>query len=135
MTSAITLDEQASDLRADLEAHPTVADAEVQTDRRPHQVRVGLPEASERVPEGVQDILEQHQATIADVEQGTAAWYLHVRPSAAWRPAGQRTIRAHGGSIVCTLTREALEASGLGEDDEVDLEAREGQVRISRRDA
>lgn len=85
------------------------------------------------LPEGVKDILRQHDATIEQVEGGTTGVLLTLRPTQPWKPAGQRTVRAHGGSIVVTLSREALEASHLDEDAEVDLEAREGQVRITRR--
>lgn len=135
MTSVLTLEEQASDLRDDLEAHPTVTGTSIDTDRRPHRVRMRLAAEAAEVPEGVQDILEQHAATIEQVEALDGNPLFHLRPAEAWKPAGQRTIRAHGGSIVVTLTREALELSGLAEDDVVDLEARQEQVRIARREA
>ena len=133
MTSATTYDEQAEALEQDLAEHPAILDSDKDTSRRPHRVIVDVDALP--IPAGVQDILEQHQASIEQVEGGNGGILLTLRPTQPWKPAGQRTVRAHGGSIVCTLTREALEASGLDEAAEVDLEAREGQVRITRRDA
>lgn len=135
MTSVLTLDEAAQYLRGDLEGHPTVEQTHVEDDRRPHRVVVHLPPEARDVPAGVEDIIEQHQATIEGVRHGEDGhWSIVLAPHVDWKPAGQRTVRAHGGSIVVTLTREALEASGLAEDTEVDLEARDGQVRFTRRD-
>jgi hypothetical protein len=88
----------------------------------------GLP-----LPEGVRDIVAQHQARIEQVERDSTGLLLTLRPAKPWQPADQRTIRSHGGSIVCTLSPEAVEVSGLDDGVDVDLEAREGQVRITRR--
>lgn len=131
MTSADTYDGEAQDLEQDLADHPAVSDSHVNTSRRPHRVVADVDALP--LPEGVRDILEQHQAGIEQVEGGNGGLILTLKPTQPWRPAGQRTVRAHGGSIVVTLSREALEASGLDEDAEVDLEAREDQVRITRR--
>lgn len=133
MTSVDTHDDEAEELAGDLQDHAAVMDSHVNTSRRPHRVLADVDALP--LPEGVRDILEQHQASIEQVEGGNGGLLLTIAPSEQWRPAGQRTVRAHGGSIVCTLTREALEASGLDEDDEVNLEARDGQVRITRREA
>ncbi|AGM11778.1 hypothetical protein M201_gp01 [Haloarcula californiae tailed virus 2] len=133
MTSADTYDGEAQDLQQDLAEHPAVNESHVNTSRRPHRVMADVEALP--LPEGVRDILEQHHASIEQVEGGNGGLLLTLRPAKPWKPAGQRTIRAHGGSIVCTLTREALEASGLDEDVEVDIEAREDQVRITRREA
>jgi len=138
MTRSVTLHGEAEALRDDLAQHDDVENVQVNSDRRPHRVDVVL--ASDAVPEGVRDIVADHQATIEDpfvvyddsLEGDLLG--LVLRPSQAWRPAGQRALRAHGGSIVCTLTRESLEASGLGKNTEVDLVAREDEVRITRRD-
>jgi hypothetical protein len=133
MTSANTHDGEAEDLAKDLATHPSVNESHVDTSRRPHRVTAsvqGLP-----LPEGVRDILAQHQATTEQVERDSNALLLTLRPAEKWQPAGQRTIRSHGGSIVCTLHPEAVEVSGLGDGVDVDLEAREGQVRIIRRES
>ena len=131
MTSALTHDDEAEALEQDLAEHASVQDSHVNTNRRPHRVVADVEALP--LPGGVQDILEQHGAEIEQVEGGNGGLLLTIRPTAPWRPAGQRTVRAHGGSIVVTLSREALEASGLAEDTEVDLAARDGQVRIPRR--
>lgn len=133
MTQAPTYEAAAEELHNDLASHPTVEGSSIQDDRRPHLVRFTL--AGQVIPDGVHDILDEHGATLDDVEYHGGGLLLHARPQPQWRPAGQRTIRAHGGSIVCTLSREALEASGLAEDEDVDLEAREGEVHIERREA
>jgi len=135
MTGAVTYDGEAESLEGDLAQHEQVDSIETLRDRRPHRLKVGFDQAEKSgIPEGVQDLLAQHQATIEDVGGvGTARWHVLVRPAQPWRRAGQRTIRAHGSSIVCTLTRQALEVSGLGEDTDVNVEAREDEVRITRR--
>ena len=131
MTSADTHDDEAQALEQDLADHPAVQDSHVNTSRRPHRVMADVEALP--LPEGVRDILRQHEASIEQVEGGSGGLLLTLRPTQPWKPAGQRTVRAHGGSIVVTLSREALEASGLTEDAEVDLAARDGQVRIARR--
>jgi hypothetical protein len=131
MTSADTYDDHATSLHDDLTGHPAILDTDVDTARRPYRVIADIDQLP--IPAGVQDILTTHQATIEQVEGGTDGLLVTLRPTRVWRPAGQRTIRAHGGSIVCTLTREAVEASGLTEGVEVDLAARDDQVRITRR--
>jgi len=131
MTSASTYDGQAEALEQDLVEHPVVLDSDTITSRRPHRVIVDVDAVP--IPAGVQDILEQHQARIEQVEGGNGGLLLTLRPTEPWKPAGKRKLRRHGGSVVCTLTPEALDASGLGGYDEVNLEAREGQVRITRR--
>lgn len=131
MTSVQTYDGEAEALERDLAEHPAVTESHVNSNRRPHRVVVDLEAIP--IPEGVQDILGQHEASIEQVEGGKSGLLLTLTPTERWMPAGQRKVRAHGGSIVVTLSREAIEASGLGEDAEVDLEAREDQVRITRR--
>lgn len=134
MTSVLTHEGVAEALAQDLAALEDVADTCIDTERRPHRVVARLASHQERLPEGVRDILSITGSRLEDVENLSGGQpVLHIEPAQPWRPAGQRTVRAHGGSIVVTLTREALEASGLAEDDEVDLEARSGQVRITRR--
>lgn len=132
MTNADTYDAEAESLEQDLASHPAVADSHVNTNRRPHRVVADVEAIP--IPAGVQDILEQHGASIEQVEGGNSGLLLTIKPTQPWKAAGQRTVRAHGGSIVVTLSREALEASELREDDEVDLDARSGQVRITRRE-
>lgn len=131
MTSVETHDDEAEGLAQDLAAHPAVTDPHVNASRRPHRVLAGVDHLP--IPRGVQDILEQHQASIEQVEGGTEGIVLTLRPTEPWQPAGQRTTRSHGGSIVCTLHPDAVAISGLVDGVEVDLEARDGQVRITRR--
>jgi len=131
MTSANTHHGEAEDLEKDLATHPSVNESNVNTTRRPHRVMASVDELS--LPDGVRDIVAQHQARIEQVERNSTGLLLTLRPAKPWQPAGQRTIRSHGGSIVCTLHPEAVEVSGLDDGVAVDLEAREGQVRITRR--
>lgn len=131
--SAPEYDTEAKQLLRDLEGHDAVRDTDLDTDRRPHQLAVYITDGC--IPDGVRDILDAHQAKVEDVKAASDLLTLKVIPGRMWKPAGQRVVRSHGGSMVCTLTREALDVSGLGEDDAVDLEARDGQVRISRREA
>jgi len=132
MTSVETHDDEAEGLAQDLAGHSTVTDTHVNASRRPHRVMADVDRLP--IPGGVQDILEQHQASIEQVEGGTDGILLTLCPTEPWQPAGQRTTRSHGGSIVCTLHPDAVAVSGLVDGVEVDLEAREGQVRITRRD-
>ena len=133
MTSATTHDEQAEVLEQDLAEHPAVLDSDKDTSRRPHRVIVDVDALP--IPAGVQDILEQHQASIEQVEGGNGGILLTLRPTQPWKPAGQRQVRSHGSSIVLTFTREALDVCELQDGDEVNLEARDGQLRITRRES
>jgi len=131
MRQAPVCEAEAQGLREDLADHPATLDTHVNSSRRPHRVIVDVDTLP--IPGGVQDILEQHQASIEQVEGGTGGVLLTLRPMRPWQAAGRRTIRSHGGSIVCTLHPDALAASGFTDGVDVDLEAREGQVRLTRR--
>lgn len=97
--------------------------------RLPPRVMVDL--STDSIPDAMHDLIDHHSGDLVDA---------HVRPGQhltvtvavpeRWKDGGPRTVRAIGSSTGLTLPPEALEASGITEDTEVDVHARPGELHI-----
>jgi antitoxin component of MazEF toxin-antitoxin module len=123
--------EEASRLASALAENEQVTSVTVQEGRYPHRVRAYCKHAPP-LPDGLVD-LTGDAASIEAIRTQDLGAEITLVPLPTYKPAGQRTVREHGASVVVTLTRQSLQVSGLTPDEEVDVEAREGEVRISRR--
>lgn len=98
-------------------------------------VSVGLQTAD--VPRPIARVLDRYDVMLdpASVEVAPSGGLsFKLRTPELFRPAGQRPVRAHGSSLVVTLTREVLDLSTFDEGDTLDLSAREGAILLTRHD-
>jgi len=121
------------DLKSELSALDDVASVAVEADRTPTRLAVVLDVAN--VTEAVEDLLDRYRVRVeSDSLAVTADGTLSFDVSApeGFKSADSREIRTHGTSIVVTLTREALDLSGLGEGVKVNERARDGAILLTR---
>lgn len=103
---------------------------DVDGSRYPPRVKVGL--STYDIPDGVHDLIDHHSATLVDakVREGTAHLDVTLAVPERWKDGGPRTVRAIGSSTGLTLPPEALDASGITQETEVDVHARPGELHI-----
>lgn len=103
---------------------------DVDGSRYPLRVEVGL--STETIPDGVQDLIGHYSGSIVDarVRPGPGHLTITVAVPERWKDGGPRTVRAIGSSTGLTLPPEALDASGITQDTEVDVHARPGELHI-----
>lgn len=123
---------EVQNLQRALAAHPHVEMAEVDTTRVPARVELTL--SSSGITPGVSDILDKHNARIEYAEGDEDGLALELRIEDTLRDAGTNRLRNHGSSVVITFPREALELSGFESGDELSIDARDGEVRLTRWD-
>lgn len=113
-----------------LQAHDRVGEVRVDGSRYPARVTVGL--STRSVPDGVSDIVDYHAGRIVDchVGDGPDPLSITVAVPERWKDGGPRTVRAIGSSTGLTLPPEALDASGITQNTEVDVHARPGELHI-----
>lgn len=131
MATATHREENVTTFVEDATGRSYVKDTAVLGERYPP--RAVLKISRDAIPAGVHDLIDHYDAQIVDVEAEAHGLTLVVTVPEAWKDAGNRTVREHGNSLVLTLSREALDASGIGLE-KVDLHARHGEVHITKHD-
>jgi len=98
------------------------------TSRYPGRVSIEI--EGWKVLDGIRDLVREFNADIVDVEAGPDSLTLYVEVRESWKDGGVRSARKGGGSIVLTLPREALEASGL-DTGQMALHGRTNEIHIT----
>lgn len=114
-----------------LRDNDAVEDVVLKDHRTPERVAVLLNQ--DTTPPGVTDAIEVFEATIHDprcTEDGLA---FDLTCEHEFKAEGSMQIREHGNSKVVTVPTDALDSSHLQLGDRLDIEARPGQLRFTRR--
>lgn len=130
---------QLRDMQRHLAAHPDVDMAEIDTSRFPERLCVTI--KSPDIPDGVHDVLEEYEGTITNAAASTASdgvvpWLIiELTAEVPFRDAGTRDISTWGKtSPAITIPREAMDVSGFEVGTKLELDGRDGELRLTRRD-
>lgn len=115
-------------LRGKLADSSAVANVDLRTDRYPERLSVDL--ATKSIPTGVHDLIDEFDAEIDDARVVDSGLHLTVMVRASFSYEATFPIRKHGNSYVLTLHRDALETSGFEYGDDIDILARNNEIRL-----
>lgn len=108
-----------------------VQDVDLIAGRYPARLRVRI--HGWETSAGFEDLRDRYGGEIVAAEADTDSLILTVEVREKWKMGGVRSARKEGGSVVLTLPREALEASGL-DTGQMALSAREDEIHITAQD-
>lgn len=96
--------------------------------------RIELTVSGRDFPVMLTDVIVDHEVTVEDVEYYPGENEMHVRARIedSFRHTGNRKLRTQAPSYVVTIPPGAMDISELEEDDRVAINARGGELRITR---
>jgi len=122
--------ERVEDAHDELVRLDAVTDVRIHEDRRPIRLSVTL--ADGRIPAAVHDRLDEYGGIIEDASITDGQLSLTIYLEGAWHAKETNPIRPHGGSLVVTLPREALDDAEIGNGDDVTISSRYGELLLRR---
>lgn len=118
-----------------LNAAPSVQSVSRKPDRYPSRLAVTLTERTLADAADVRDVLRAFDARIHNPNisgtGATATIAFDITVPEEYTSAGQYALREHGDSTVITISQHALDVSGFSLGDTVDLDARDGEIRLT----